>query len=140
MQKVKKGGRDRRTFDAAMGRTSAGQPTPGSVGALDRCEGEGGDAPSVIIGPGRIGGLLFDLGCPGDLLLAAGERLPQPLHPLADTRQDITGIGDKHGHKAAQGFENGPIYVTLRLFNLEEIFAVVPPKRRDDLVFIQVCN
>lgn len=96
-----------------------------------------GDAPSIIIGPGRIGGLLSDLGCDEDIFMSRGENFPQPLHELARTREDITGIGHKQGHKATQAFPTGPIYVAMGLHNLREIIEIVPIERHEDLVFVQ---
>ena len=70
------------------------------------------DVPSIIVGGGRIGSLLADLGEPGDVLVKRNEHIPsEPTH--------------------------GPIYVCTRNDALDAIVESCPPARRQDLVFLQ---
>ena len=70
------------------------------------------DRPAIIVGGGRIGGLLMELGCEGDVLVCRGE--PIPPSP-----------------------SSGPIYVCTRNDALADIVARTPPARRADLCFLQ---
>lgn len=70
------------------------------------------DVPSIIVGGGRIGSLLEQLGCEGDVLVRRGE--PIPAEPA-----------------------EGPIYVCTRNDALAGIVELTPPERRKDLVFLQ---
>jgi hypothetical protein len=71
-----------------------------------------GDVPSIIIGGGRIGNLLLDLGMPGDVLVRRGE-------PISETPS------------------HGPIYVCTRNDDLVSIIEATPRSRRKDLCFLQ---
>ena len=75
-------------------------------------EDKGLDLPSIIVGGGRIGSLLEQLGCEGDVLVRRGE--PIPAEPA-----------------------EGPIYVCTRNDALSGIIERTPPGRRKDLVFLQ---
>ena len=70
------------------------------------------DVPSIIIGGGRIGSALSDMGVPGDVVVRRGE--PIPLEPAT-----------------------GPIYISTRNDDLDAIVEATPPHRREDLVFMQ---
>lgn len=70
------------------------------------------DVPSIIVGGGRIGNALKDIGVDGDVLLKRGE--PIPATP-----------------------SSGPIYVCTRNDDLAAIVAGTPADRRADLVFMQ---
>lgn len=70
------------------------------------------DVPSIIVGGGRIGSLLVDLGIEGDALVKRGEPIPST--PAT-----------------------GPIYVCTRNDALAGIIEATPPDRRADLVFLQ---
>jgi len=70
------------------------------------------DVPSIIVGGGRIGSLLADLGVEGDTVLRRGDAFPEA--PAA-----------------------GPIYVTTRNNDLAGVIEATPPHRREDLVFMQ---
>jgi len=70
------------------------------------------DVPSVVVGGGRIGSLLMEIGCEGDVLVKRGE--PIPAEPAT-----------------------GPIYVSTRNDALAGIIEMTPPERREDLVFLQ---
>lgn len=70
------------------------------------------DVPSLIVGGGRIGSLLLDLGVEGDALVKRGE--PIPAEP-----------------------STGPIYVCTRNDALASVIEATPPERREDLVFLQ---
>jgi len=72
----------------------------------------GGDVPSIIVGGGRIGSALKELGVEGDVVLRRGDAFP-----------------------AAPA--SGPIYVTTRNDDLAGVVAATPPERRQDLVFMQ---
>ena len=69
-------------------------------------------APAIIIGGGRIGGLLRELGCEGDVVVGRGEALPA--EPCA-----------------------GPIFICTRNSELSSIVESCPPARRADLCFLQ---
>jgi len=70
------------------------------------------DVPSIIVGGGRIGSLLADLGVEGDAVLT--RSMPFPSSPA-----------------------EGPIYVCTRNDALESIVEATPEHRRKDLVFMQ---
>ena len=70
------------------------------------------DVPSVIVGGGRIGSLLADLGTIGDVVLRRSE--PFPAVP-----------------------SSGPIFVCTRNDALQGIVDATPHERRSDLVFMQ---
>ena len=76
------------------------------------CDGK--DVPSVIIGVGRIGSLLKELGCNGDFLVRRGDKFPNAALTL-----------------------EGPIYIATRNADLDAAIEIVPPSRRSDLVFMQ---
>eukprot|EP00240_Pyramimonas_obovata_P006478 CAMPEP_0118932514 /NCGR_PEP_ID=MMETSP1169-20130426/10467_1 /TAXON_ID=36882 /ORGANISM="Pyramimonas obovata, Strain CCMP722" /LENGTH=306 /DNA_ID=CAMNT_0006875183 /DNA_START=58 /DNA_END=978 /DNA_ORIENTATION=- len=67
--------------------------------------------PAVIVGGGRVGNALFDLGDGSDTVVRRGEKIP------AGT--------------------SGPIFVCTRNDVLEGIIDECPPERREDLVFLQ---
>ena len=67
-----------------------------------------GDVPSIIVGGGRIGSALKDLGMEGDVLLKRGD--PFPASPAT-----------------------GPIYVTTRNNDLQGVIDMTPANRRADL-------
>jgi hypothetical protein len=69
-----------------------------------------GDVPAIIVGGGRIGGLLASLG--PSTVLKRDE--PFPAEPT-----------------------EGPIYVCTRNDALEGVIEMTPPHRREDLVFLQ---
>eukprot|EP00457_Paulinella_chromatophora_P007532 gb/GEZN01007555.1/.p1 GENE.gb/GEZN01007555.1/~~gb/GEZN01007555.1/.p1 ORF type:complete len:469 (+),score=69.52 gb/GEZN01007555.1/:165-1409(+) len=73
---------------------------------------QGAVCPAVIIGGGRIGQALADMGVPGDVILRRGE--PFPINAPA-----------------------GPIFVCTRNDVLTDVIANVPEVRRKDLVFLQ---
>ena len=70
-------------------------------------------SPAIIVGGGRIGSLLYDLGggC-GDVLMKRDD--PFPTSP-----------------------SEGPIYVCTRNDALADVVAKTPESRRSDLVFLQ---
>ncbi|ESW14107.1 hypothetical protein PHAVU_008G253700 [Phaseolus vulgaris] len=68
-------------------------------------------APAVIVGGGRVGRALQDMGTGGDLLVRRGESVPLD-------------------------FE-GPIFVCTRNDDLESVLQSTPPSRWKDLVFFQ---
>ena len=72
------------------------------------------DVPAVIVGGGRIGSLLAELGCEGDAVMRRGDAFP------------------------ADAPSSGPIYVCTRNDALEGVIAATPAERRKDLVFLQV--
>ena len=72
-----------------------------------------GTNPSVIVGGGRIGSLLKDLGTDEDVVVKRGE----PIVP--------------------DNFPDGPIYVCTRNDDLEAIVKATPESRRGDLCFLQ---
>ncbi|CAM9908261.1 unnamed protein product [Ectocarpus sp. 12 AP-2014] len=65
---------------------------------------------AAIVGGGRIGCALYDMGGGGDTLVGRGDAIPD---------------GD------------GPIYVCTRNDDLEDVISRTPPARREDLVFLQ---
>ena len=72
------------------------------------------DVPSVIVGGGRIGGLLAGaLGTAGDAVMRRGEPFP------------------------ADAPASGPIYVCTRNDALDAVIEATPAERRKDLVFLQ---
>ena len=78
------------------------------------------DGPSIIVGGGRIGSLLADLGRRSgheDLLVGRGDPVPEL--------------------KAGGQLERMPIYVCVRNDDLDAVIATVPEERREDLVFLQ---
>jgi len=70
------------------------------------------DVPSIIVGGGRIGSLLLELGVEGDAMVKRGDRIPESP-------------------------QTGPIYVCTRNDVLEDVIAATPEHRRRDLVFLQ---
>ena len=71
-----------------------------------------GATPSIIVGGGRIGSLLKELGTDADVVVKRGE--PIPSEP-----------------------STGPIYVCTRNDVLADVVAATPESRRRDLVFLQ---
>ena len=71
-----------------------------------------GTTPSIIVGGGRIGSLLKELGTDADVVVKRGE--PIPSEP-----------------------SSGPIYVCTRNDVLADVVAVTPESRRKDLIFLQ---
>lgn len=75
------------------------------------------DCPSIIVGGGRIGGLLRELGerrSYDDVIIKRGDPIPAD-HP-------------------------GPIYVCTRNDDLAAVLAATPEEKMDDLVFLQNGN
>lgn len=70
------------------------------------------DVPSIIVGGGKIGSMLADLGGGKDVVVRRGD--PIPTEPAS-----------------------GPIYVCTRNNDLEAIVQATPAERREDLVFMQ---
>eukprot|EP00242_Pyramimonas_sp_CCMP2087_P015596 CAMPEP_0198200922 /NCGR_PEP_ID=MMETSP1445-20131203/3804_1 /TAXON_ID=36898 /ORGANISM="Pyramimonas sp., Strain CCMP2087" /LENGTH=262 /DNA_ID=CAMNT_0043871089 /DNA_START=156 /DNA_END=944 /DNA_ORIENTATION=+ len=70
-----------------------------------------GVQPAVIVGGGRVGNAMFNLGDGSDTIVRRGEKIP------AGT--------------------TGPIFVCTRNDVLEGIIEDCPPERREDLVFLQ---
>ena len=68
--------------------------------------------PSIIIGGGRVGQALRDMGVEGDVVVRRGEAFPS--EP-----------------------KTGPIYVATRNDVLEDVIKNCPADRREDLVFMQ---
>lgn len=69
--------------------------------------------PGTIIGNGRIGGMLFE----------------------ANTKKDVViGRNDNYLEKL---FPSGPIYITTRNKDLDDIIKSTPKSRQEDLVFMQ---
>lgn len=68
--------------------------------------------PAVIIGGGRVGQALKEMGVAGDVVVRRGEAFPS--EP-----------------------KTGPIFVATRNDVLEDVIANTPPERREDLVFMQ---
>ena len=71
-----------------------------------------GVMPSIIIGGGRVGQALFDMGVDGDVIVKRGDAFPSS--PAA-----------------------GPIYVCTRNDALQGVVDATPEARRKDLVFLQ---
>uniref|UniRef100_A0A7S1BEL7 Uncharacterized protein n=1 Tax=Corethron hystrix TaxID=216773 RepID=A0A7S1BEL7_9STRA len=71
-----------------------------------------GTLPSIIIGGGRIGGLLRDLGTDADVVVHRGEVVPDAP-------------------------SSGPIYVCTRNDDLAAVIEATPASRRGDLCFLQ---
>ena len=71
-----------------------------------------GTTPSIIVGGGRIGSLLKDLGTDADVIVKRGE--PIPSEP-----------------------SSGPIYICTRNDVLADVVAATPDNRRGDLCFLQ---
>jgi len=70
------------------------------------------DVPSIIVGGGRIGSALLDMGVEGDMLLKRDQAFPES--PT-----------------------EGPIYVCTRNDALAGVVAATPDHRKGDLVFLQ---
>lgn len=88
----------------AMAEASAVEaPIVGEVG--------GGVIPGVIVGAGRVGQALANMGSGVDIIVRKGETIPEE--------------------------SSGPIFVCTRNDVLDTIVAGTPAARRDDLVFIQ---
>ena len=69
-------------------------------------------APSIIVGGGRVGQALADMGVPGDVIMKRGDAFPaEP--------------------------STGPIYVCTRNDALQGVIDQTPEDRRGDLVFLQ---
>lgn len=66
--------------------------------------------PAIIVGKGRVGQALLDMGPSEDVILGRGEPIAGP---------------------------EGPIIVCTRNNDLQGVVDATPPERRDDLVFIQ---
>lgn len=78
------------------------------------------DVPSIIVGDGRVGALLAELGsCGGheDTVVRRGDPIPEL--------------------KAGGQLVRKPIYVTTRNEDLDAVIAACPEERREDLVFVQ---
>jgi len=110
------GGADAKLLDFSAGASVAGlfaDGLPASQLLPATCDPRpGADVASVVVGGGRIGSLLGQLGVQGDVVLTRGEPLPaQPA--------------------------SGPIYVATRNDDLQAIVDSTPPERRGDLVFMQ---
>lgn len=89
------------------------QAVVSAAGDKERCGDGDADTPAIIIGAGRVGSLLKELGCEGDILLRRGDPFPSDA-PL-----------------------NMPIYVTPYNDQLPGIIDATPLDRRKDLVFMQ---
>ena len=112
-------GADAKLLDFSAGPTmsdlfdgSSGAPAAELLPALRDDKAAAADVPSVIVGGGRIGNALREMGVPGDVVLKRGE--PIPAEPAT-----------------------GPIYVSTRNDDLQAIIDGCPPDRREDLVFMQ---
>mmetsp|Transcript_44428 Transcript_44428/g.172600 ORF Transcript_44428/g.172600 Transcript_44428/m.172600 type:complete len:337 (-) Transcript_44428:244-1254(-) len=68
------------------------------------------DQKSIIVGDGRIGNLLYELGGEKDIMVRRGDTIPD---------------------------EPGPVYLCTRNDSLGEIIENCPENKKDDLVFIQ---
>ena len=68
--------------------------------------------PAVIVGGGRVGQALAEMGVEGDVIVRRGESFPS--EP-----------------------KTGPIFVATRNDVLEDVIKNTPPERREDLVFMQ---
>ncbi len=78
------------------------------------------DCPSIIVGDGRIGGLLAELGQRrgyDDILLRRGDPIPEL--------------------RAGGQLVRMPIYICTRNDDLEAVIGACPEERREDLVFLQ---
>jgi hypothetical protein len=75
-------------------------------------EGAAADVPAIVVGGGRIGSMLAEIGLPEDAVLKRGE--PFPASPAT-----------------------GPIYVCTRNDALQGVIDATPAHRREDLVFMQ---
>jgi len=96
----------------ALSLLAGSAPSPAAPRAGRGARMAGGDVPSIIVGGGRIGSALKELGVEGDVVLRRGDAFP-----------------------AAPA--SGPIYVTTRNDDLAGVVAATPPERRQDLVFVQ---
>jgi len=96
----------------ALSLLAGSAPSPAAPRAGRGARMAGGDVPSIIVGGGRIGSALKELGVEGDVVLRRGDAFP-----------------------AAPA--SGPIYVTTRNDDLAGVVAATPPERRQDLVFLQ---
>lgn len=96
----------------ALSLLAGSAPSPAAPRAGRGARMAGGDVPSIIVGGGRIGSALKELGVKGDVVLRRGDAFP-----------------------AAPA--SGPIYVTTRNDDLAGVVAATPPERRQDLVFLQ---
>ena len=99
------------TAAPALAYQAGAAPAPRATKSAPRMAAAG-DVPSIIVGGGRIGSLLKDIGVPGDVVLKRGE--PFPAEPAS-----------------------GPIYVSTRNDALAGIVEATPAARRADLVFLQ---
>eukprot|EP00563_Minutocellus_polymorphus_P010242 CAMPEP_0181061228 /NCGR_PEP_ID=MMETSP1070-20121207/22403_1 /TAXON_ID=265543 /ORGANISM="Minutocellus polymorphus, Strain NH13" /LENGTH=298 /DNA_ID=CAMNT_0023141157 /DNA_START=96 /DNA_END=992 /DNA_ORIENTATION=- len=86
--------------------------TSTTVEAFSAAAATPGTIPSIIVGGGRIGSLLKDLGTDADVIVKRGE--PIPSEP-----------------------PSGPIYVCTRNDVLADVVAATPESRRGDLCFLQ---
>jgi len=68
--------------------------------------------PAIIIGGGRVGQALFDMGVEGDVIVRRDESFPESP-------------------------SSGPIFVCTRNDVLETVIEKTPPNRREDLIFMQ---
>jgi len=96
----------------ALSLLAGSAPSPAAPRAGRGARMAGGDVPSIIVGGGRIGSALKELGVEGDVVLRRGDAFPAT--PAS-----------------------GPIYVTTRNDDLAGVVAATPPERRQDLVFMQ---
>ncbi|CAM9791268.1 unnamed protein product, partial [Choristocarpus tenellus] len=90
------------------------------------------DGPSVIVGVGKLGTALVELGGGDDILVRRGETIPETISV------DRGGLGSREdGDGDRVELSEFPIYVCVKEDDVADVIDSCPVDKRQDLVFLQ---